>query len=268
MKLYVKRIIFIALLFLGALCVGIFKTPLHFQTDLTSFINTQNKDGWPITEITNKFSLVINVVVKTSDQLSGEIVSQQIQDIVNSDDFKGLDIMTNNVSPHDFITMVKQHNNRILSDKYRQILIDGNYQEITNIAKNRVETSIAPSMLPLSVDPFMLITDYVSGMNNGNTNWVPQNGVLWQYRAPDNFYTPLLPKATMLIKSVSFSFPLLSTARVYLAIAISFEYLTSGSAHTRPISTTLFMFVLLFFAHNHLNCIVIQACHCCSGNVK
>ena len=197
MKLYVKRIIFIALLFLGALCVGIFKTPLHFQTDLTSFINTQNKDGWPITEITNKFSLVINVVVKTSDQLSGEIVSQQIQDIVNSDDFKGLDIMTNNVSPHDFITMVKQHNNRILSDKYRQILIDGNYQEITNIAKNRVETSIAPSMLPLSVDSFMLITDYVSGMNNGNTNWVPQNGVLWQYRAPDNFY--MLPISVKVI---------------------------------------------------------------------
>ena len=43
-------------------------------------------------------------------------------------------------------------------------------------------------MLPLYVDPFMLITDYVSGMSNGNTNWMPQNGVLWQYRAPNNFY--------------------------------------------------------------------------------
>ena len=32
------------------------------------------------------------------------------------------------------------------------------------------------------------MTDYVTNMNTTNTNWIPQDGVLWQYRAPNNFY--------------------------------------------------------------------------------
>ena len=188
MKLYVKRIIFIVFMCLGILSVGLFRTPLHFQTDLTSFVNTQNEKDWPIAEITNTLSSVINVVIESSDQISGEIAAQQIRDIVNSKDFDNLNIITNGISPREFINIMGPYKNVILGNKYREILKNGNYQEITKIAENRVGTSVMPNMLPLSIDPFMLMSDYMSGINSENTNWILQDGVLWQYRAPNNYY--------------------------------------------------------------------------------
>lgn len=186
MKSLVKRIIFIGLILIGALCVMLMRTPLHLQTDLTSMLNIANSDDWPITDITNKYSNIVNVLIETPDQMGGEIAANQVRNITN--EFSGLEIMTTGISPREFVNELGAYKNFMLSSQYRELLLNKNYAAVLDNVKNRVESSVAPNMLPLSHDPFMLVTDYVSNMNTGNTNWIVQDGVLWQYRAPNNYY--------------------------------------------------------------------------------
>lgn len=188
MKLYVKRIIFIAILCLGALVVTLFRWPLHFQTDLNSLVNLGTDAEWPVKEITNKFSSVINIVVQSNDKFSGELVTYKIRDIINSDKFNRLEIMSTDLSMHSVISELGKYRNGLLSINDRQLLQRQDFDKIIDNAVSRVENSMMPNMLPLSQDPFLLFTDYILEIGDKRTGWMPKNGLLWQYRSPYNFY--------------------------------------------------------------------------------
>ncbi len=187
MKLRVKRIIFVAVMCVGALCAGLLRWPIHFQTDLTSLLNIENDAGWPIQSITDTFSSVVNVVVQASDRMDGEIAAHKIRDAVTAD-FPDASILVNNFSPRDFISTIGKYHNAMIGATDRKLLQEHRFADITNNARVHVETSVSPNMLPLSQDPFLLFTTYVSEIGNAGTNWIAQNGVLWQYKAPYNFY--------------------------------------------------------------------------------
>ena len=188
MKLRVKRIIFVAVMCVGALCAGLLRWPIHFQTDLTSLLNIENDAGWPIQSITDTFSSVVNVVVRSSDRMAGEIVAHKIRDAITSGDFPETTILVNDFSPRGFISTIGNYHNAMIGRADRKLLQEHKFADITNNARVHVETSISPNILPLSQDPFLLFTNYVSEIGNAGTNWIAQNGVLWQYKAPYNFY--------------------------------------------------------------------------------
>ena len=188
MKLRVKRIIFMALICLGVLGVALFRWPMRFQTDLNSLINLDSKTGWPIQDITNKFSSVINIVVQSEDKFSGEKVAHKIRNIVNSDEFPEMEIMTQNLSVHSIISTLGKYRNVMLCAADRRLLQEHKFDTITNNARTRVESAMMSNILPLSQDPFLLFTNYVSEIGKNNNNWMPKDGILWQYKAPYNFY--------------------------------------------------------------------------------
>ena len=187
MKLRVKRIIFVTIIcVLGiiALC-----SPIRFQTDLTSLLNLGNVDGWPIQYITDRFSSGINIVVQSKDRLNGEIAVHNIRELVNSDGFSEFDVITNDLSVGEFKSSFGKYHNVMIGANDRRLLKSGQFSDITKNAGVKIESSISPNILPLSDDPFLLFTNYLYEMaKNNHTNWAPQNGALWQYRAPYNFY--------------------------------------------------------------------------------
>ena len=195
MKLRVKRIIFMALICLGTAGVALFRWPMRFQTDLNSLVNFNTVTEWPIQDITNKFSSIINIVVQSKDRFSGENVAYKIRNIVNSDEFSEMEIMTQNLSANSIISALGKYRNFMLSVTDRQLLQEHKFDTITNNARTRVESVMMPNILPLSKDPFLLFTNYVSEMGKNNNNWMPKDGILWQHKAPYNFYMlPVLVK--------------------------------------------------------------------------
>lgn len=171
---------------IGALAVFARPGNLHFQTDLTSLVAQNNGDDWPIMDITNKFSNVINVVVGARDQMDGIITTAKIRDVVG--EFDGLEIMTASVAPREFVNELGQYKNFFVGTQYRELMKQHNFAEITKLAGTRVETSVAPNLLPLRDDPFLLVSNYIAELNNGGNGWIPQDNALWQYRDGQHFY--------------------------------------------------------------------------------
>ena len=188
MKSRVKRIIFIATICFVTIFACVLQWPLRFQTDLTSLLKLETDTGWPVQNITERFSSVINIVVQSDNQMDGEITAHKIRTVVESDDFPELTMWVNDLSPHAFATTIGKYHNVMIGTNNRNLLQEKKYADITQKAKTRVETSMMPTFLPLSADPFLLFTDYVSEIGNGGTNWIMQNGTLWQYRDGNNFY--------------------------------------------------------------------------------
>ena len=66
MKLNVKKFIFVCVYLIAALVLCLWRAPLSVHTNLNSLTEINNSD-WPINELTNKFSNVVNIVVKSEN---------------------------------------------------------------------------------------------------------------------------------------------------------------------------------------------------------
>ena len=186
MTLRVKRIIFIAIIcVLGAITLF---SPMRFQTSLSSLLNLENADGWPIQTITENFSSVINIVIQSKDRLTGDVAATEVRNMLSSQEFSEFEIMSNNFSAREWISDFGKYHNVMIGKNDRNLLANKRFSDIANNARLKMETSVSPNVLPLSQDPFLLFTNYLFEMAKNGTRWVPQNGVLWQYVAPDNYY--------------------------------------------------------------------------------
>jgi len=186
MKLNVKKIIFICAFLFSALILCIWRMPISMQTNLNSLIEINNSD-WPINELTNKYSNVINIIVKSSDFNNTKNTATAITDTLSTDELKNISIITKNTSLSDTIDKLKQHKNSFLGTEYRKLLQNGEYSVITDKTIATVSESMAPSILPLKDDPFLLTTNYINELKSANGKWGVRNGFLWQYVAPNHY---------------------------------------------------------------------------------
>ena len=186
MKLNVKKCIFICVYLIAALVLCLWRAPLSMQTNLNSLTEINNPD-WPINELTNKFSNVVNIVIQSESLVSAQQTANAITDILSTDEFKGLSIINTNVSVTDTINKLSEHKNSFLSTEYREILKNGDFSTITDKAVATVSSSMAPTILPLSQDPFLLTTNYLQELKSSNTKWGMRDGFLWQYVAPNHY---------------------------------------------------------------------------------
>lgn len=186
MKLNVKKIVFACIYLFAILALCLWRMPLSMQTNLNSLAEIQNTD-WPINELTTKFSNVVNIAVKSENFGTAKHVAGEITDVLSTDEFKDFSIINTNVSISDTINKLKEHRNSFLSAEYRNILQKGEFPTITNKAIATVSSSLAPSVLPLKEDPFLLATNYLKELKSINTNWESRDGFLWQYKAPNHY---------------------------------------------------------------------------------
>ena len=186
MKLNVKKFIFgIACLF-TFLAVCIWRTPLSIQTNLNSLIEINHAD-WPIAKLTNKFSDVVNIVIESENLHTAKQTANEITRILGANEFDNLSMITTDFSVSDAIDQLRVHRNSFLSLKYRELLKNGEFGRITNNAVGIVSGSMAPSVLSLTDDPFLLATNYVNELKSANGKWTARDGFLWQYVAPNHY---------------------------------------------------------------------------------
>lgn len=186
MKLNVKKFIFVCVYLIAALVLCLWRAPLSVHTNLNSLTEINNSD-WPINELTNKFSNVVNIVVKSENFDGAKGTANNIKDILSSDEFNMFSVINTDVSVSDTIEKLKTHKNSFLGSKYRKILQDGEFSTITNRAVATVSGSMTPGILTLTDDPFLLITNYVSELKSANGKWGTRDGFLWQYVMPNNY---------------------------------------------------------------------------------
>ena len=186
MKLNVKKIFFVSI-FLCSLCIlCLWRTPLSLQTNLSSLIETNNTD-WPVDELTNKFSDVVNIVVKSENLNDAKRTAANITGALSTEQFNDLSVITTDLSVSDALNQINIHRNSFLSSDYRDILKQENFAKITANAVSTVSSSMAPSILSLKDDPFLLATNYISELKSANGKWNYRDGFLWQYVAPNHY---------------------------------------------------------------------------------
>lgn len=186
MKLSVKKLAFVCLFLIASLALCMWRAPVSVQTNLNSLTEINNTD-WPINELTNKFSNVVNIVIKSDNLWSAENTARAITDVLSTDEFSGLSVINTDVSVSDTLEKLGEHRNSYLSHEYRTLLQNGDFATITNNAVATVSTSFVPTVLSLTDDPFLLTTNYLKELKSTNTNWETRDGFLWQYRAPHHY---------------------------------------------------------------------------------
>ena len=186
MKSSVKKILFIFVYLIAILVLFLWRMPLVVQTNLNSLTEIHNTN-WPINELTTKFSNVVNIVVKSENLGLAEQTAGSVLDALSTDEFANLSVINTNVSISDAIAMLAEHKNSFLSSAYRSLLQKGEFASITDKAVATISTSMAPSILSLSQDPFLLATNYLQEFKSTNTNWENRDGFLWQYQAPYHY---------------------------------------------------------------------------------
>ncbi|MBO7066911.1 MAG: MMPL family transporter [Alphaproteobacteria bacterium] len=186
MKLSVKKLAFVCLFLIAGLALCLGRAPLSVQTNLNSLTEINNTD-WPINELTNKFSNVVNIVIKSDNLWSAENTAHAITDVLSTDEFSGLSVINTDVSVSDTLEKLGEHKNSYLGHEYRTLLQNGDFATITNNAVATVSTSFVPTVLSLTDDPFLLTTNYLKELKSTNTNWETRDGFLWQYRAPHHY---------------------------------------------------------------------------------
>ncbi|MCR4918107.1 MAG: hypothetical protein K5912_04160 [Alphaproteobacteria bacterium] len=186
MKLNVKKILFGFVCLCAVLVLCLWRMPLTVKTNLNSLIDINNSD-WPISELTNKFSNVANIVIEAQDFDSVKQTASAITGALSKDEFNDLSIINTDVSVSNAIKELNAHRNSFLSLEYRDILKRGNYSDITGRAIAAISGSMSPTVLLLKDDPFLLVTNFVGELKNAGGKWGMRDGFLWQYVAPKHY---------------------------------------------------------------------------------
>lgn len=251
MKSSVKKILFGAV-FLCAAALCMWRAPLSVQTNLNSLIATNNTD-WPVDELTNKFSNVVNILVKSENLDTAKTTANAITNTLATDEFSNFSTITTDVSIADTVRQLNEHRNSFLSTKYRNILLAGDYATITDNAIATVSGSMAPTVLSLSDDPFLLATNYIGELRSANGKWNTRDGFLWQYVAP---YHYILISANVSAPGDALAKDISSLSRILAQYntADTHVYLSGIPVHTANMTTTsklqlsIFSFIALAMA--------------------
>lgn len=189
MKLLVKKILFGIAVVLGVVATLIFKTPLHSQTDLISLIDINDAgQQWPVNKISDKFSSVINIVVESRDEKVALQSANKIINLLNTEDFNDLKVQSNNFSLKSVTKDLIPYKSGLLSAQDKEFLQQNQSRKIADNAIKQVSQSMMPLIVPLREDPFLLLSNYLLNINNGNIGWTLHNGLLWQYNDSKHYF--------------------------------------------------------------------------------
>lgn len=182
MKLFVKKILFCLVIFVGIIATLVYKTPLQPRTDLMSLINTNDSQHWPTAKISDKFSSVINVVTESDDEKTAFQSANQIVKLLNSNEFNALNVQSNNFSLKDSTKDLIPYKNGLLSTKHQELLQQNKSKQIADDAIKQISESMMPPLVPIREDPFLLLSDYLLNMNTSGNTWTLHNNLLWQFK--------------------------------------------------------------------------------------
>ena len=173
MKLFVKKIIFCSIIAIGILVVLLFRMPVHTETNLMSLMNDKTRHGWPVLEISDKFSSVMNIVVESSNEKIAKKTARDIVKELNTEQFNYLNAQSNNFSLKELTNDFISHQNYIVGDSDKKLLQNGEFRQVANKAIKQISESMMPSLVSIKDDPFLLLSNFIIGLQQ------PQSNRLW-----------------------------------------------------------------------------------------
>ncbi len=188
MKLFVKRILFGLIIGICILGTVLFRTPLHTETNLMSLITDNTSNNWPVEQISNKFSSVVNIVIESKDEKIAKNTANKIVKELNSKAFNYLNAQSNNFSLKTLTKDFTTHSGYLLSYADKQLLINNKTRQIANNAIKQISESMIPPLVSIKDDPFLLLSNFIMNFQQTGTNWKLHNGFLWQYNEPFHYF--------------------------------------------------------------------------------
>lgn len=189
MKLFVKRILFCAIIIIGIIAALILRIPFNTQTDLMSLVTTNNvSQQWPIDKISNNFSSVINIVTESENEQIAQQSAHKIVKLLNTEQFNTLNVQSDKFSLKELTNDLIPYKNGLLSAQDKEILKQNKFKQIADTAIKQISESLMPPLVSLRDDPFMLLSNYILNINNANSGWTINNDLLWQHKDAKNYF--------------------------------------------------------------------------------
>lgn len=160
-KLNIFRIIFIVIL--ATISIISLLKPRNIETNLLRAFLINNEKNETLIELSGKYSANINILFEsnTPDQLE-----KTKEEFLNQIDQSIFEIQSANFEKT--LDFYKKYKNNLLAYNDYLIMKNGDFETITQQAVDNLYNPFSFSLLPENEDPFMLFTNYITSLNNGN----------------------------------------------------------------------------------------------------
>ena len=178
MRLNVKQTVFIAAM-LTVMAVAVYlRYPFKIITSLSDLLPSDG-DGFPVA-IVNKYSAGVNAVVKAETFAKAKTATDTLYAKLTKEGFRDLIYRNKSFSLPQIISFMARHKNSFLSNRMRGLIAEGKKNEIVDYAADKIAASWMPPVIPITDDPFLLLSDYVTNMKQPSTNWQIREGFFSQ----------------------------------------------------------------------------------------
>ena len=137
--------------------------PRNIETNLLRAFLINNEKNETLIELSGKYSANINILFEsnTPDQLE-----KTKEEFLNQIDQSIFEIQSANFEKT--LDFYKKYKNNLLAYNDYLIMKNGDFETITQQAVDNLYNPFSFSLLPENEDPFMLFTNYITSLNNGN----------------------------------------------------------------------------------------------------
>lgn len=162
------RILYIIIFVISGIFV--FTHPVKTETNILKAVFSDSSADEIIVKLSGRYSSTINVIAQSEDSAKA---SEIIDEFSNSLDKNSFEIQ--NFDSSKMIEDYQKHYKTLLSNKTSMKLERHNYDEVVNEAFGRLYDPFGFMLLPLNQDPFMLFTDYIQSLGDGDLNYINYN---------------------------------------------------------------------------------------------
>ena len=179
MKFNVRKIVFFLLLFLIGGYSFYCRFPLKIESSLTDLLPmSSGKDIPPM--LFEKYSSSVNIIVKGKSFKDVKGVSDNLYNSFLKNGFNNVNYKVANVSMDKIVEFLVAHHNSFLTKEDAELLQNKNYDRVVKNSEQKLFNSWFPLLVPITKDPFLLLSNYVQGISKPNLKWGEKDGVIWQ----------------------------------------------------------------------------------------
>ena len=159
MKNFLRILFLIVILFLGIITII---RPAKTETNILRAVFSKNQNSDLIVTLSNKYSSKINIIIECNEAGDCETTNEKIFENIDKNIFKS---ESADIKP--ILDGYKKYSRNLLSDNSRKLLLNKDYETIKQQSFERLLNPLGVSLLPIEEDPFLLFTDYLMSLADG-----------------------------------------------------------------------------------------------------
>ena len=237
--------------------------PAKTETNILRAVLPDNEHSELIMNLNSRFSSKINVLIESKSYQDCDELAKVFIEKVDKKSFrnKSFDYLEG-------FNFYKKYHNNFLSERTRELIIEKDYETVEKEAFERLINPIGISILPVEEDPFLLFTDYITGLSNIN---LIASGDIVQFK--DKYYKYILLESNIdtlspttanekiaNLVSIADSLNNKSSSKVYLTGVPIHSYYASSASMSEIniicILSSIFLFALFYFYFRNIKLII------------